>query len=178
VWGGFGSSAEGEIAATHEVEESHAPRPPCEVTSGWDVFDPDDQTENTIPTSQAADLNAGWGDDMGDMLDGLEDPFADAANSFPPEATHGHPPELSSISDARAAASSTGGAATTEDADDLFADMLDEDPFATAANSFAPEATPGHPPEVSSMADAPAAAATTAGASANEEEEDFFADLM
>eukprot|EP00930_Biecheleria_cincta_P044962 TRINITY_DN3097_c0_g1_i2.p1 TRINITY_DN3097_c0_g1~~TRINITY_DN3097_c0_g1_i2.p1 ORF type:complete len:1218 (-),score=426.75 TRINITY_DN3097_c0_g1_i2:124-3438(-) len=51
--------------------EGSAPRPPDEVTSGWDVFDPDEQVENTIPTAPSgpAVANEGWGDFALDALD-------------------------------------------------------------------------------------------------------------
>ncbi|CAJ1414362.1 unnamed protein product [Effrenium voratum] len=35
-----------------EGDEGSAPRPPVEITSGWDVFNPDDQLEHTIPTGR------------------------------------------------------------------------------------------------------------------------------
>eukprot|EP00435_Cladocopium_sp_Y103_P003676 s1749_g1.t1 len=55
-----------------EDDEGSVPRPPVEITSGWDVFNPDDQLEHTIPTGlssaalpqpdAAATAQDGWGD--------------------------------------------------------------------------------------------------------------------
>ncbi|CAL1126809.1 unnamed protein product, partial [Cladocopium goreaui] len=55
-----------------EGDEGSVPRPPVEITSGWDVFNPDDQLEHTIPTGlsaaalpqsdAAATAQDGWGD--------------------------------------------------------------------------------------------------------------------
>jgi len=57
---------------TEEGDEGSAPRPPVEITSGWDVFNPDDQLEHTIPTGRtepAANTQDGWGDfDFDDLM--------------------------------------------------------------------------------------------------------------
>eukprot|EP00931_Biecheleriopsis_adriatica_P074489 TRINITY_DN4852_c0_g1_i6.p1 TRINITY_DN4852_c0_g1~~TRINITY_DN4852_c0_g1_i6.p1 ORF type:complete len:316 (-),score=85.09 TRINITY_DN4852_c0_g1_i6:99-1046(-) len=61
------SSSAGGIG---EGDEGSVPRPPDEVTSGWDVFNPDDQLENTIPTapSDVAGPHDGWGEfDLDDL---------------------------------------------------------------------------------------------------------------
>jgi hypothetical protein len=107
AWAGF---VESQAVPNQEGVESQVPRQPVEVTSGWDVFDPDEQTEHTIPTSSAVPAS-GWGDDMGDLLDGLADPFDAAAAESPP----GHPPELSPSPPA-----ATSGAADSGDVEDSF----------------------------------------------------------
>lgn len=57
---------------TEEGDEGSAPRPPVEITSGWDVFNPDDQLEHTIPTGRTeptANTQDGWGDfDFDDLM--------------------------------------------------------------------------------------------------------------
>jgi len=46
-----------------EGDERSVPRPPVEITSGWDVFNPDDQLEHTIPTGRnETTAQDGWGD--------------------------------------------------------------------------------------------------------------------
>jgi len=49
-------------------EESHVPRPPDEVTSGWDVFDPDDQPEHTIPVAPRGQDPWGLDTDLADLV--------------------------------------------------------------------------------------------------------------
>lgn len=65
------------VPAVDEGDEGSVPRPPVEITSGWDVFNPDDQLEHTIPTGLSAaalpqaDAAAqdGWGDfDFDDLM--------------------------------------------------------------------------------------------------------------
>jgi len=112
-YGGAGSSAQAQaggapVPREEEGEEANAPRPSVEVTSGWDVFDPDDQIENTIPTAFGGE---GWDADMGDLsLDGLA--AEEAAGAADSAAAGGGPaPELSPASPGDARGGRRGGSA-------------------------------------------------------------------
>eukprot|EP00913_Durusdinium_trenchii_P018069 g16979.t1 len=59
----------GTAANLEEGDEGSVPRPPVEITSGWDVFNPDDQLEHTIPTGRNETGQDGWGDfDFDDLM--------------------------------------------------------------------------------------------------------------
>lgn len=72
------------------------PRPSVEVTSGWDVFDPDDQCEHTIPTSLGC--GEGWDTNVDDLLDGRGAAVASAAGGPAPELSPDSPGDTGSRS--------------------------------------------------------------------------------
>jgi len=86
--GGMAHGHLSEAMSSHtEGEEALAPRPPDEVTSGWDVFDPDDQNEHTIPTALGAHSTAaggGWDtDDFSRLFDGFDAGSTTAVGATP-----------------------------------------------------------------------------------------------
>mmetsp|Transcript_108920 Transcript_108920/g.274088 ORF Transcript_108920/g.274088 Transcript_108920/m.274088 type:complete len:159 (-) Transcript_108920:88-564(-) len=79
------AASRGSDTSSRAAVETQALRPPDEVTSGWDVFDPDDQIEHTIPTAPAGgggevDIG-GWDMDVSELLVGgtVDAPSSSAA---------------------------------------------------------------------------------------------------
>merc|ERR1712218_551150 len=89
------------LAPREEGEEGHAPRPPDEVTSGWDVFDPDDQVEHTIPTAPENNQPGGWDNDHGDVLLGGSSLATGSTANAASAGTYNAEPELSPPSPTR-----------------------------------------------------------------------------